>query len=94
MKYPWSTTSSSESLSPEMMPHTTSIDKDSIPSKEEKNTHVRTEILDAATPEPEFDRTSRTLKVCCCALMMLTLRVDGEACGYPEPTCTVHWHRR
>ncbi|KAF5331175.1 hypothetical protein D9619_005352 [Psilocybe cf. subviscida] len=62
MKYPWSTTSSSESLSRDTKPHKSSIVNDSISSKEEKNTDVRTEILDAPTPEPEFDRTSRTLK--------------------------------
>jgi hypothetical protein len=44
------------------VPHKTSTDKISVPSKE-KTTDVQTEILEAASPEPEFDRTSRTLKV-------------------------------
>ncbi|KAF5331174.1 hypothetical protein D9619_005353 [Psilocybe cf. subviscida] len=66
MKYPWSTTSSSESLSPDKMPRMpskTSTDESSIPSTlEKKSTDVRTEILDAPTPEPQFEGTHRTLK--------------------------------
>lgn len=73
MRYPWSTTSSSESLSSEKHSCKANTDNGSISSKEKKKTDVRTEILDANTPEPEFDRTSRTLKVSYCALMMSTV---------------------